>query len=225
MSAASQGLTKQGIAILQALRDFAVQDTMWRRRGVRGWAFSVELPNSAVLVDQLRTFGVRGHVIRDDVRDPFRNSPLHLHRITETGLDALARATGTAAGTIEPAGELSPSDLESLFVSPSTWAILEFLAAEQPERSFSFSEIRSRAVRPLWPDDTRFLLSRGLVVRERPDHAREFVYRATQLGRGAEAVDITTSRSMVQVHVPGISAVSRQMPSARPGAGRRPASS
>jgi len=173
--------------------------------------FSDELPKSHVLLDQLRSFAARGLVDREDVRDAFRSSPMHLHRITQAGANVLAHATGTPIVTIEPAGQLAPADVDPLFVSPSASDILAFLAVQEHGRWFSFAEIRKASGRRPMADHGRFLLSRGLVERRSsPGQGGRFVYRATGLGRGARAIDAGTSHSRVQIHVPGLAAAAER---------------
>ena len=210
---AGTNLTAHGIAILRALRDFAVRKEMWLRRGVRGWAFSDELPKSHVLLDQLRSFAARGLVDREDVRDALRSSPMHLHRITQAGANAFTHESGAPIVSIEPAGQLAPADVELLFVNPSASDLLAFLSVQEPGRWFSFIQIRKASDRRLMADDGRFLLSRGLVERRpSPGRGGRFVYRATKLGRGARVIDAGTSHSRVQIHVPGIVAAAEQGP-------------
>ena len=57
----------------------------------------------------------------------------------------------------------------------------------------------------LLPDDMNFLVGRKLVeVSAKPVDKGGHRYRATPLGWGARAVDVTTIRTRAQVLVPGI---------------------
>jgi|SRR5215212_7982246 len=206
-------LSQTGVELLKTLSAHAANGKGWRRRGVRGWAFSDELPASVLGIETLRQLAADGRILREDVRDPFRTLPWCLHRITQKGQNIFADATGLPHVTVDPPAEvLTEVETETLYVSIDTWLGLEFLSAQEPGRWFAPSEIKSIAKANFYTEDGNFLISRGLVRRERVDPAGPRLFQVTELGRGARALDRTAHPRRVQVHVPGLTAAAAAMP-------------
>jgi hypothetical protein len=86
-------LSSPSIGLLNALSAVAISGGGWRRRGVRGWVFTDELPPADRNVDALRQLAEVGRLRREDVRDAFREKPFYTHRITQFGQNILADAT------------------------------------------------------------------------------------------------------------------------------------
>jgi hypothetical protein len=196
--------TKDALELLRALSAFAGERKMWMRRGVRGWAFTDELPQSVILVDQLRRYAQTGLILRENASDPFRAAPMCLHRITQVGQNVVADAAGMEFVSISPAGPFTSQDEETVYMSPEAWVILEFLAGQEAGCWFSPADIRKDTASAVYTEDQNLLVSRSLVLREKLDPEQPRVFHATDLGRAARALDVTTSKYRVQIHVPGI---------------------
>lgn len=82
------------VGLLNALSSLAANGKGWNRRRVRGWAFTDELRTEDRSVDALRQLADAGCIRREDVSDPFRVQPFHIHRITQVGQNTLADAAG-----------------------------------------------------------------------------------------------------------------------------------
>jgi hypothetical protein len=205
--------TKRGtyaLTLLRALNDFAIRESMWLRRGVRGWAFADELPQPIVLrTEQLQRLAESGLILREEARDPFRTSSIAIHRITQAGRDVLAAADSLAKVALPPAGDLTFVDAETVYMPLHAWVLLDALAAQGPEGWHTLAALRETTGKSIRAENQFFLLSRELVVRRRSATWEPWVFRATPLGRAARALDSTSSRYRAQVHIPGIAAAAQ----------------
>jgi len=228
MGASDLKLSPLSIALLKALSALAASGRGWNRRGVRGWAFSDELPSADRTVDALRRLAEAERVRREDVRDPFRVQPTHIHRITQVGQNILADAAGLPHVRIHsPSEVLTDVERETIYVSIDTWRGLEFLAAQEPGIWFTPDEMKAASGVSFGLEDANFLTPRGMILRQQAPARREGAgrsprnyYQATALGRAARLLDRSVSERRVQVHVPGLLLAAGEAPPPLPG--RRP---
>lgn len=190
------------LLVLETLRDVAVAERGWRRRGVRGWMFYEEVRDTLGrhVPEVLPRLARRGWAERIDVAEEGRGRPVSLHRITDEGLRVLATRVG---GGYRPVPAPRPDDPEagSMYLPTRAWVALTVLRdAEKGGTPLRFGEPGWLAAREisarcgvLLAQELLWLRERGLV--ERRDHATPesrgpiWTYRITALGRGARLVD------------------------------------
>ena len=212
------------MALLMALSALAANGKGWNRRGVRGWAFTDELRTEDRSVEALRQLAAAGCIRREDVSDPFRVQPFHIHRIPQVGQNTLADAAGLPHVHVQsPSEVLTDVELETIYVSRDTWLSLAFLAEQEPGAWFTPDEIAGATGVGFGLEDSTFLAPRGMIVCEKApprDGAgrspRNF-YQASALGRAARLLDASASERRVQVHVPGFRAFAGEAPPPLPG--------
>lgn len=194
------------LELLQQLAAVLLSNRGWNHLKVRGWKFSDEFAPVEIAMDHgARAQLVRDMMIeRDDVGDPARRSPWYLFRITQFGIEVL-QGMGLVPPdvAVEFPCEPTAEDRDTIFMSMDAWRALEYLGTQSREGWETFSAIRTNAAAGFFPDDVEFLVKRQLIVvdRTQPGGHR---YRATPLGRGARALDVTTIKARAQVLVPGI---------------------
>lgn len=190
--------------VLAILSSRARENTGWQRRGIRGWMFTDEFGKVAFAADGLTAAAARGLVSREDVLDPGRKLPLYINRITQGGENLLASHRGREALTIPaPRRRLTAADAETLYLPSGAWTGLRVMASNPNAEEW----IPAARLGPgFFAEDREFLRSRQLAEVLRPTSGRAnapLLYRATALGRGARALDTTTSADRVQIRVKG----------------------
>ena len=196
--------------LLNALADEAVQGRGWTRRNDRGWRFTDEFTRFPLVVHHMKNLVSRGYVRRDDIRDPARTNPLYLNRITIRGEDYLGGTCGWVPRPVGEPGDLTPADLESLFISRNAWdGLVALQGVEQGDGWLLTIEVGDRVGGTFFRGEADVLIARGLIEpRTAPSELLAgrgaLQFRATPLGRAALLIDGETSESRVQVRVPGI---------------------
>lgn|GEM_PF-1851752 len=187
---------------LEVLRDVAVAERGWRRRGVRGWMFYEEVRSTLgrQIAEVLPRLARRGWAERVEAAEKGRGRSVSLYRITDAGLRALATLVG---GGYRPIPAPLPDDPEagSMYLPSRAWVALTVLReAEKSAAPLRFGEpgwLTAREISArsdvLLPQELDRLREHGLV--ERRDHtypgARGPIrtYRITTRGKSAELVD------------------------------------
>jgi hypothetical protein len=159
-----------------------------------------------IRTEQLQRLAISGLILREEARDPFRTSSIAIHRITQAGRDVVAAADHLAKVTLPRPGELTPEDLETVYMPFHSWVLLEALAGQEPGSWTTLAALRASTGKSILSESQFFLLSRNLVVRQRSADGQSWEFQATALGRGAHALDVTSSRYRAQIHIPGIAA-------------------
>ena len=181
---------------LRVLRDCAVAGRGWRRRGVRGWLFTDELPPCAPAA--LAGRAQHGLVLTDHVPEPGRRPRLALHRITPAGADAVARHEGRpGVGVDVPAGA-DPADAAVVYLPAGAWVALRALLCVRHTGGWAcLAEVRACAAgRAVGPEDLAQLLRRRLAVSARapgtvPREPGRY-FRATPDGAALRLLDLRT---------------------------------
>ena len=190
----------RGQAILRALavlRDAAVRERGWMRRGVRGWMFrdEVEAATGERLSGVLPWLAARGLADRVDVRSAARRATW-LYRVSARGLRLLAAHEGREEPAALRAPGDDPADAGALYLPRAAWDALETLRLHALEglgrRRFgehgwmTLAELRATGD-PVQAADLGWLVRQGLAERRQvPGAAPPLrLFRAT--GRGLRA--------------------------------------
>jgi len=210
---AGQKLNEFNFEVLRYLRAYAATGKGWEWRRVKGWIFANEFPQLLRLASSYLPTLVRHYSVDlSDVRDPFQDRPTYLYRISGVGLAMLAaheREAGEpnplAETTIEPPAEhLSAEELETVFLSAAQWRGLEYLERHRSRGlAYTPAEILKAIDFRFYMNDADLLVRKDLAVEEQ-EAGGPRTFRVSRLGRRARAVDTTTSKYTVKVHVPGI---------------------